>query len=177
MPKQKNAVKKSDAKKTNEKKVRAAKGNGLIGKATKVLKEASLGTEYKTAPSEEKSRFPFTLVIGAAVMTVLFMFIIFSFMQISQIRSDIAQMQSTIRSLEKKERTLTMELEGEYSSKIDSVAAEMGLSGESRVTRYLDDDNSPEVAEAVDPEDEGESTNTLMSAVSRSFRKFIEFME
>ncbi len=177
MPKQKNVVKKNDGKKADENKVRAAKGSGLIAKTTKAINDASLGTEYKTVPSEEKARFPFTLVIGAAVMTVLFMFIIFSFMQISQIKSDIAQMQSTIRSLEKKERTLTMELEGEYSSKIDSVSAEMGLSGESHVTRYLDDDSSPEVAEAVDPEDEGESTNTLMSAVSRSFKKFIEFME
>ncbi|MBE6654347.1 MAG: DUF948 domain-containing protein [Ruminococcaceae bacterium] len=167
MPKNKNAVKEP----------RAQKKDGFFKKTCKTLADASLGTEYKTVAAEGKQRFPVMMIIAAVVTTALFMLIIFSFMQISQIRSDMAKMEATIRSLEKEERKLSMELEGRYSSKIESLAADMGLSGESRVTYYLDDGSSAEIMEAVDPAEEGKNSNTLMSAVSKSFRKFIEFME
>ncbi len=167
MPKNKNAVKNSNVQKKD----------GFFKKTCKTLADASLGTEYKTVSAEEKQRFPVIMIIAALITTALFMLIIFSFMQISQIKADMAKMESTIRSLEKEERKLSMELEGRYSSKIESLAADMGLSGESRVTYYLDDESSSEIMEAVDPEGENKSSNTLMNAVSKSFRKFIEFME
>ena len=94
MPKNKNAVKEP----------RAQKKDGFFKKTCKTLADASLGTEYKTVAAEEKQRFPVMMIIAAAVTTALFMLIIFSFMQISQIRSDMAKMESTIRSLEKEER-------------------------------------------------------------------------
>ena len=167
MAENKNAVKKNAAN----------KGDGFVKKTCKTLVDASLGTEYKTVTATEKARFPLAAIAVALITTVLFMFVIFSFMQISQIQSDIAKMEDTIHSLQKEERKLSMELEGRYSSKIESLAKDMGLSGESHVTYYLDDGSSPEVMEAVDPEGESENTNTLMNAVSKSFRKFIEFME
>ncbi|MBO5023793.1 MAG: hypothetical protein J6D11_05750 [Clostridia bacterium] len=167
MPQNKNAVKKNSS----------PKGDGFFKKTCRTLADASLGTEYKTVSAEEKQRFPVTIIIAAIITTALFMFVIFSFMQISQIQTDIAEMESTIRSLEKEERKLSMELEGKYSSKIESLAADMGLSGESHVTYYLEDESSSEVLEAVDPEKDSEKTNTLMNAVSKSFKKFIEFME
>ncbi len=151
--------------------------NEAVRKMCRSVRDASVGTQYKTVRSKEKQRFPIFMIVTAAVFTMLFMFIIFSFMQISQIQADIADMKSTIRSLEKEERKLSMELEGKYSSKIETLAADMGLSGENRTTYYLDDEKHIEVTEVIDPEDTEDDSNTLMSAVSRSFRKFIEFME
>ena len=170
MPEQKNAAK-------GKSKKNGVRKNGVVKEMCRSVRNASIGTQYKTVRAKEKQRFPISVVIGAVITTVLFMFIIFSFMQISQIQADIADMKSTMRALEKEERKLSMELEGKYSSKIETLAADIGLSGESRVTYYLYDDKSIEVTEVIDPEDEEESSNTLMSAVSRSFRKFIEFME
>lgn len=167
MPENKNAIKNTGTQKSG----------GFVKKTCKTFVDASLGTEYKTVAAAEKTRFPVTAIIIAVITTALFMFVIFSFMQISHIKSEIAKMESTIHSLEKEERKISMELEGRYSSKIESLAKDMGLSGESHVTYYLDDGLSSEVMEAIDPEKESENTNTLMNAVSKSFKKFIEFME
>lgn len=139
---------------------------------------------YKTSAantenSTEKKRFPFFAVGTIALATVMFMVIVSSFMQISQIQAEMKEMEATIRELKAEERKLSMELEGKYSSKIESVAADMGLSGTYHKTYYLESDEAGNTEESV-ASDEAESTstvNSLMSAFSRSFKKFLEFID
>lgn len=164
MPKQKTKAKSTAKKEKNDSLARS-------------IRKASVGTKYETTRSEGTRRFPIFLVLGFAVLTAILMSIIFSFMQISQIQADIAEMRSTIRSLENEERKISRELEGEYSSQIESLAEDIGLSGGNRVTYYISKDAPTEVREVIDPDEENGSSNTLMSAVSRSLKRFIEFLE
>ena len=54
----------------------------------------------------------------------------------------------------------------------------MGLSRTGSGAVYFTNNDKMEVTEVISPEKDSPSTiNTLMSAVSRSFRKFLEFME
>jgi cell division protein FtsL len=65
-----------------------------------------------TVESKEKKRFPVLIVAGSIVTTMLFMVIVASFMQISQIQGDMKKMEADIRAMREKERQLSMELEG-----------------------------------------------------------------
>ena len=132
-----------------------------------------------TESASEKKRFPFLAVGTIALATVMFMVIISSFMQISQIQADMKDMEATIRELRAEERKLSMELEGKYSSKIESVASDMGLSGTYHKTYYLESETDGNTEESV-ASDEAENTstvNSLMSAFSKSFKKFLEFID
>ncbi len=147
--------------------------NGVLGK----MVDMSVNTKYNTVRSTEKSRFPFTAVLGALIVTVLFMFIVFSFMQISQIKADMAEMNATMRSLRAEEKKLTTELEGKYSAMIDSAVEDMGFSGEGADGIRIGERTRADVTSIIAPEEEPSTINTLMSALSRSFRKFVEFLE
>lgn len=150
------------------------KRRGFIG----TMYNVSTNTEYNTVKAKEKSRFPLSVVICAVIATLLFMYIVFSFMQISQIKSDMADMNSEIHALQREEKKISTELEGKYSSKIESLAYDMGLSGKNSGAIYLDNGALLEVTEIIYPEKTpGSASNSLMSAVSRSFRKFLEFMD
>lgn len=164
MPKQKTPLKSTATKEKND-------------SLAKTIRKASVGTKYETTRSEGTRRFPIFLVLGFAVLTAVLLSIIFSFMQISQIQAEIAEMKSTIRTLEKEERKISRELEGEYSSQIESLAEDIGLSGGNRITYYISKDAPTEVHEVIDPDEGKESSDTLMSAVSRSLKRFIEFLE
>ncbi|MGN1096166.1 MAG: hypothetical protein ACI4QR_07225 [Eubacteriales bacterium] len=150
------------------------KRSGILG----TMYSASMNTKYKTVRSAEKRKFPLLIIACAVITTLLFMFIVFSFMQITQIKADIADMNAAVRTLQKEERKITMELEGKYSSKIESIASDMGLSGGDANTIYLENDKSLEITEIITPEKPLDSTmNSLMSAVGKSLRKFIEFID
>lgn len=138
----------------------------------------STNTKYNTVKSQEKARFPLMTVLAAITATALFMIIVFSFMQISQVKVDIAEINSAVHTLQKQERKISTELDGKYSSKIEALAADMGLSKTGSGAVYFTNNDKMEVTEVISPEKDSPSTiNTLMSAVSRSFRKFLEFME
>ena len=100
-------------------------------------------------------------------------------MQISQIQAEMKQMEATIRELKDDERKLGMELEGRYSSNIISDAADMGLTGAKREPHYLGGNEKPATEEIVEEEtkEQEEKVNSLMSAFSRNFKKFLEFID
>jgi hypothetical protein len=132
-----------------------------------------------TVAATEKKRFPVLIVAGSVVTTMLFMVIVASFMQISQIQPEMKQMEATIRQLKDDERKLGMELEGRYSSNIESLAADMGLTGDKRRPTYLGDDEKLPTEEIVEEEnkEQKKKVNSLMSAFSQSFKKFLEFID
>lgn len=159
-----------------EKKAKAPKKPGFI---LRTIRSTYFGSVNNTVDATEKKRFPLLIIAGTAITTVLFMVIVSSFMQISQIQADMKKMEADIRSLKAEERKLSMELEGRYSSKIESIAADMGLSGKYYQPNYLTDGNSGATEEIVEEEtkEQENKINSLMSAVSRSFKKFLEFID
>jgi hypothetical protein len=145
----------------------------------KTLRSAYSSTLKNTVEAKDKKRFPVLIVAGSVATTMLFMVIVASFMQISQIQTEMKQMEATIRALKEDERKLGMELEGRYSSKIESLAADMGLTGAYRQPTYLGDEESLPTEEVVEEEtkEQKEKVNSLMSAFSQSFKKFLEFID
>ena len=144
-----------------------------------MIKGFVVSSASNTEKAAEKKRFPLLAIGTTAIATVLFFVIVASFMQISQIQAEMKVMESNIRQLRAEERKLSMELEGRYSSKIESVAADMGLSGKYHPTYYLESDNDGQTEEIVETEakEEPVKNNSLLNAISRSFSKFIEFID
>ena len=153
-----------------------AKEPGVI---LRTIRSTYKSTVSNTVDAKEKKRFPILIIAGTAVTTALFMVIVASFMQISQIQAEIKQTENAIRELREEERKLSMELEGRYSSKIESIAADMGLTGAYRQPHYLGDDQKLTTEEIVDDDtkEKDEKVNSLMSAFSRSFKKLLEFID
>lgn len=157
-------------------KERMAKEPGFI---LKTIRSTYFSSVSNTVDSTEKKRFPILAIAGTAVTTALFLVIVASFMQISQIQADMKQMEASIRTLKDEERKLSMELEGRYSSKIESIAADMGLSGKYYQPHYLGDGEENKTEEIVEEESKEteEKVNSLLSAFSRSFKKILEFID
>lgn len=162
-------------KKVKEKAPKERKPNFFVD----MIKGFVISSASNTEKATEKKRFPLLAIGTTAIATVLFLVIVASFMQISQIQAEMKIMESNIRELRAEERKLSMELEGRYSSKIESVAADMGLSGKYHPTYYIESKNDGETEEIVENEAKEETTknNSLLNAISRSFSKFIEFID
>ncbi|MBQ9746711.1 MAG: hypothetical protein IJW21_07805 [Clostridia bacterium] len=171
--------KEKTVKKEKAAKEKKAKAPGKPGFILRTIRSTYFGSVNNTVDATEKKRFPLLVIAGTALTTVLFMVIVSSFMQISQIQADMKKMEADIRSLKADERKLSMELEGRYSSKIESIAADMGLSGKYYQPNYLSDGEASATEEIVEEENKEQETkvNSLMSAFSRSFKKFLEFID
>ena len=177
LPAEKDAGKgKKDEKNKKEKAPKEKKQNLL----SKTIESLLASSRSNTEASTEKKRFPLLAISATVAATAMSMVIVASFMQISQIQADMKNMQAQIRELNATERELSMELEGRYSSKIESIASDMGLSGKYHPTYYLDgtgeENTAPETSEEED-ESKKKSENSLLNAISHSFKKFLEFLE
>ena len=165
---QKNKISTEKANKSKPKK------NGPLFSLIQNLKTSS---SNNTEISSEKKKFPLLAIFTSIAATAMFMVIVASFMQMSQMQAEMKALQSEIRSLNSEERELSMELEGRYSSKIESIASDLGLSGKYHTTYYID--GSEEDSENV--EDTGEEKNTsgssLLNAIGNSLKKFLEFID
>ena len=163
------------AKAEQRRKERAEKEPGII---LRTIRSTYSSTVKNTVVAKEKKRFPVLVIAGTIVTTALFMVIVASFMQISQIQAEMKQIEASIRDLKDEERKLGMELEGRYSSNIISDAADMGLTGKYYQPHYLSNEklSTEEIVEADTKENE-KTVNSLMSAFSRSFKKFLEFID
>ena len=118
------------------------------------------GDRYKTVREKKSSPFPVALIIGMFVATVLFMFIIFSFVQVSELSSEISGMKSDIKALTAEAATL----EGQLDSS-------------RKTTVYFEGESSEDISEIVEPESTlGGAIDSLLSAIAKNFNKFIEFM-
>ena len=73
------------------------------------------GDRYSTVRAKGRTPFPLALIIGMIVATVLFMFIIFSFVQVSELSSEISSMKGDIKSLSAEAKTLEGRLDYKYT--------------------------------------------------------------
>lgn len=167
---------KKDVKNKKEKAPKEKK-QSLLSKTIESLRASS---RSNTETSTEKKRFPLLAISATVAATAMSMVIVASFMQISQIQAEMKNMQAQIRELDATERKLSMELEGRYSSKIESIASDMGLSGKYHPTYYLNGSAEENSAPETSEEENGnkkKSENSLLNAISHSFKKFLEFLE
>ncbi len=136
------------------------------------------GDRYDTVREKKSSPFPIALIIGMLVMTVLFMFIVFSFVQVSELSSEISEMKSEIKALSAEAATLEGQLDYKHTkSQIESTASELGLDPSRKTTVYFEGESSEDISEIVEPESTlGGAIDTLLSAIAKNFNRFIEFM-
>lgn len=136
------------------------------------------GDRYKTVREKKSSPFPVALIIGMFVATVLFMFIIFSFVQVSELSSEISGMKSDIKALTAEAATLEGQLDYKHTkSQIEATASELGLDSSRKTTVYFEGESSEDISEIVEPESTlGGAIDSLLSAIAKNFNKFIEFM-
>ena len=118
------------------------------------------------------------LIVGAVVFTVLFMFIIFTFVQISDLSSEVSKMKNTLNSLSSEEQTLKGQLEYKYSQfEIENTSSQLGLSSRKNTTVYFESEESADVSEVIEQENTlGSRINTLLGAISKNFEKLIDFL-
>ncbi|MCR5457612.1 MAG: hypothetical protein K6F14_06015 [Clostridiales bacterium] len=96
------------------------------------------GTKYRTIKDNSKKSFPIVEIITITLIAVLLTIIIMSFIKVSQLSTEVQNLQITISSMDK-ERT---KLEGQKNSKytqslIKDKADAMGLGSGSNSTVYL----------------------------------------
>ena len=167
-PDEKKSALKEKAKKNKQKK------SGPLFSLINYLRTSS---STNTEVSSEKKKFPILAILTSIAATAMFMVIVASFMQMSQMQAEMKALQSEIRSLNSEQRELSMELEGRYSSKIESIASDLGLSGKYHTTYYID--SSEEISENVESieEEKKSSESSLLNAIGNSLKKFLEFMD
>lgn len=136
------------------------------------------GDRYSTVRAKGRTPFPLALIIGMIVATVLFMFIIFSFVQVSELSSEISSMKGDIKSLSAEAKTLEGRLDYKYTkSEIESTASSLGLDSSRRTTVYFEGEASEDVSEVIEPENAlGGAIDSLLSAIAKNFGKIIEFL-
>lgn len=136
------------------------------------------GVRYSTVKAKAKTPFPLSVIICAFAATVLFMFIVFSFVQVAELSSEISKMKSDINALSGEAATLEGQIDYRYTkSGIEKISSELGLTPSQNTTVYFAGENSEDVSEIIEPETQlDETINTLLGAISKNFRKLIDFM-
>lgn len=133
------------------------------------------GVRYETVRSEEKKPFPFRLVIVALVITAMLMAIVFSFIRIARVRSDIERVRGEIEQIEQELEDRERDLEEKYRGvDKDEKASELGMR-EGNLTRILPRESEKEVT-AVLRRDEPKKTGGLFSVIGRTFQALINFI-
>ena len=136
------------------------------------------GDRYNTVKAKSRAPFPLALIIGMIVATVLFMFIIFSFVQVSELSSEISAMKGDIKDLTAEAKTLEGRLDYKYTkSEIESTASGLGLDSSRKTTVYFESEGSEDVSEVIEPESQiGGAIDSLLSAIAKNFGKIVEFL-
>ena len=75
---------------------------------------SSGGVKYSTVKTGEKKKFPIYTAACAILITAMLMFIVFSFVQVAQLRSDINRINSDISEMEKEISSRERDIDAKY---------------------------------------------------------------
>ncbi len=154
------------------------KKSGSIGGFVKkyMTDVSSGGVKYSTVKTGEKKKFPIYIAAFALLITAMLMFIVFSFVQVAQLRADINKMDSEISKVEKEINSRTRDIEAKYKdTDFEARAREMGMT-DSKYMQYLPRDKEENVSTVVYGGDKGKNSGSLLSVIGRGFSKLIEFI-
>lgn len=135
------------------------------------------GDEYKTTVSEKRSAFPLFTVVSAVIITVLIMFIVLSFVRISETDAKLSELKSDITAMTQKSDILSSKISDKYSySAIEEKCGEMGLGINSPETVDLTERPEGDITR-LENRGNGESSRAFFSAIYSSFVKLVEFLD
>lgn len=98
------------------------------------------GVRYKTSKSHEKTVSPIPAILSAIAVTVLFMFLIFSFVKNAELAAEISSMKSDLGKLISEKQTLEGQLDYKYSKfEIEDTLSALGYGTGKNSTVYLED--------------------------------------
>lgn len=155
------------------------KRSGGIGSFVKkyMTDVSSGGVKYSTVKTGEKKKFPLYATACALLITAMLMFIVFSFVQVVQLRSEMNRINGDISEVEKAISSRMRDIDAKYKNvDFEERARELGMT-DSRYMQYLPRDTENTVNMVVYGNKEGKKeSGSLLSAIGRGFSKLIEFM-
>ena len=146
-----------------KKKQKKPSENLIVG----LFRDAFLGgNEYQTVKGE-RSPFPFAVIAGVIVTTLLFLMLMFSLIRMSELSTSIANMRKELVTVTAKADTLEGEFSRRYPyAEIEAYAEEHGLSADGgRVVILPDEEETTE---------EKSGSDSLLSAIHAIFQKIGE---
>lgn len=167
--------------KTVKKSSLTAKKSLKTVKSNKSVKSANLHATRRVSvvnvKSEEKAPFPWSVVIVAVVMTALFLFMMMNYAEVDKYRSEIANLDNKIASLEKQESDLNAKLGSKYDLKeiADYAENELGMVKSNTLRKHvitMKQDDRTEMHTYDDGEEGG--LGFLLTGLGEVFRDFLE---
>ncbi|MBQ3230967.1 MAG: hypothetical protein IJB49_08135 [Clostridia bacterium] len=114
----------------------AKKSNGVAKRANKAVSKKTVSNLHAVrAPrivnvkKKDKAPFPWSVVVVAAIMTSLFLFMMMNYAEVDKYRSEIADLDSKIATMEKTQDELEVTLSNKYDLKDigDYASDELGM--------------------------------------------------
>ncbi|MBO4217649.1 MAG: hypothetical protein J5940_06865 [Clostridia bacterium] len=121
--------------------------------------------------------FPFATVIVTLLCTVMLMFTVYTYVSVSELRSDVSDLQKQVKVLNEDESKLQSDLNARYAE-IRKKADTLGMEAATFDKVYMDAGKKDDYSIAMTPEENTKSAfGTLLSAVGQNWEKFVEFMD
>ena len=121
--------------------------------------------------------FPFATVVITLLCTVMLMFTVYTYVSVSELRGDVAKLQTQVKVLNEDEEKLQSNLNARYAD-IRKKADALGMEAAAFDKVYMDAGKKDDYSVAMKPVGNAKSAfNTLLSAVGRNWERFVEFMD
>lgn len=135
---------------------------------------SSGGINYSTVNSKEKKKLPILGIGFIMLVTIMLAFVIFSFVQVEQLKTDVKKIQKNISSIQSSIDDTQRDIDEKYKNvNFGEEASNLGMT-DGKYLRYIPNDSS-DVSMVVYSAGESEAT-TLFSIISRNFNKVINFL-
>lgn len=148
-------------------------------KKKKVEEEAPAYT-YQTVTAKKKSPFPFSAILATFFCTVLFMYMIFNYVQINECTQSIKAIEADMETLSAKQKELKLELDKRNDiTEILQQAEENGMIRTDGVKKIYLDGTSDDLIEITDKgagKTETGFFSNIMSALAQNFRNIAEYL-
>ncbi|MCQ2426403.1 MAG: hypothetical protein MJ070_09690 [Lachnospiraceae bacterium] len=148
--------------------------------AKKPVAEDAPAYTYQTVNAKKKSPFPLSAVLTTFFCTLLFMFMIFNYVQINEYSQSIKDIQSDMETLNGKQKDLRLELNKRNDvTEILKQAEELGMVRTEGVKKIYLDGTGEDMIEITDKgagTEEAGFFSDIMSALAQNFRDIAEYL-
>lgn len=133
----------------------------------------------KTVKAEKKKPFPVSAIFMSLVCTVLFMFMIVSYVQINEYTLEVSELRSDLADMIAEDKELTTALEKKNDMlTIEEMASELGMVKADQLTKKHITLTNEDKIEVVEPEPTEDDTvvTTVMSGIWKNFTGLREYL-
>lgn len=146
----------------------------------RTVSEESPAYTYQTVNAKKKSPFPFSAVLTTFFCTLLFMFMIFNYVQINEYSQSIKEIQSDMETLNGKQKDLKLALDRRNDvTEVLKQAEELGMVRTEGIKKVYLDGTDEDMIEITDKGAGTEETgffSDIMSALAQNFRDIAEYL-